>query len=163
MLRLNLGRVAVLFLAFISITMVWCGESANAGPATNVVNSLELELVKKQAVEREKWKSQGVVSKSEVIGGYQYWPFDRKAFRLNADGTGELFGGANGVGTWPMMWEFDEKEQMLAFQSKQVRRMYKAIKKDGKVWFIEGRELWRQGANSNQLLKWPMDKAQKSN
>jgi hypothetical protein len=153
-------RLSLFWVVFFA-GVAMCFSSARCEENAGLNNAMELEIIKKQAAEREKWKSQGNVTKGELVGTFNYWPFDRKAFVLESDGTGELYGGARGVGTWKLMWEFDEHYQMLSFQTQQVKRVYKTIKKDGKVWLIEGRELWRQGSNGNQLLRTPLDKAYK--
>lgn len=145
---------SVSFVVVMSVLNAWCADATD--PAI-----LEVERLKKVAVAEEKWNSSGPVTRQELLGYYKYWPFDWDAFWLKADGTGLLYGGARGLGDWRIMWEYDEKSATLVIQSVQVKRQYKVIKKDGKAWMIEGREVWRQGANHNAPIPFPRDKAQR--
>ncbi len=122
-------------------------------------NVLQLEIMKKKAAKEAQWKSSGSVMKSEVPGFYRHWPGPVNAFWLKSDGTGLLYGGQRGSGVWHMMWEFHPDQQTLTFRSVQLKREYKAIKKGGKVWFIKGRETWRQHIHMNAPINQPKDKA----
>jgi hypothetical protein len=123
-------------------------------------NVLELEIMKKNAEKKAEWDTKGSVSKSEIPGFYRHFPGDWNAFWLKPDGTGLLYGGMRGNGVWAIMWDyFPNKGGTMTIRSVQLKREYKAIKKDGKVWFVEGREVWRQHVHFNHPIKQPRDKA----
>ena len=130
----------------------WCVDS----------QVLQLEMMKKKAQKDSQWVSQGAVHKSDVPGFYRHWPGDGNAFWLKSDGTGLLYGGQRGAGTFHIMWDFHEdKSSTLCIRSVQLKREYKVIRKDGKVWMIEGREIWRQHVSMNAKIRQPRDRARK--
>jgi len=115
--------------------------------------------MKKNAEKGAEWKTRGTVTKGEVPGFYRHWPGDWNAFWLKDDGTGLLYGGVRGAGIWHIMWEYHEDSNLLVFKSVQLKRQYKAIKKDGKVWMVEGIETWRHHVSLNASIRKPRDKA----
>ena len=124
---------------------------------------LELEMMKARARKQESWVSQGAVHKSDVPGFYRHFPGEGNAFWLKPDGTGLLYGGQRGSGIWNIMWDFHERKDggVLCIRSVQLKREYKVIRKDGSVYVVEGREIWRQHVSMNAPIRQPRDKARK--
>jgi hypothetical protein len=101
-------------------------------------------------------------TKSDLIGAWKHTPADWKAFDLNADGSGKVFGGAHGIGTWPCAWNFDEHYQVLIFKTVQFRRQYKATYENGKLMLVEGRTVHQRGSDMNSPIVPPRDRAYKA-
>jgi hypothetical protein len=145
-------RRAFVLLLVITSFHAWCADA----------QLLELEIMKKNAERKSKWKSEGTVQKGDIPGFYRHFPGDWNAFWLKPDGTGLLYGGMRGAGIWNIMWEYHpDKDHTLCLRSVQLKREYKVIMKDGKVWMVEGREVWRQHVHFNHPIKQPRDCAVK--
>ena len=131
---------------------------------------LELEMMKERKRKNESqngsFVSQGVVHKTDVPGFYRTYaaPTEQNLFWLKPDGTGLLYGGVRGTGIWNIMWAFHENKEgggVLCVRSVQLKREYKVIRKDGTVWVVNGREIWRHHVSMNAPVRAPKDKARK--
>jgi hypothetical protein len=98
------------------------------------------------------------VTKDQLVGAWKHYPGERDAFNLREDGSGGLLSTGPKFGC---RWNFDEHYQVLIIVTNQLKRQYKAKIDEGKVVLYEGRDVWFKGANLNNLLVSPLDKAVK--